>query len=99
MLGFPDSGTWTSTTFDDWGGTFIVDGKDLRFYGTYLGGGRATNFHIKINDGILGAKGGFDEWVVGDPPSPTEDGEFTLKPVKTVCRHFRDAETKTPSGR
>ena len=78
VLGFPDSGTWDSSTFGDWGGSYIVDGKDLRIFGTYAGGTGVTNLHIKIKSGSPRGKGGFDEWDVGDPPTPVDDGIFTL---------------------
>jgi hypothetical protein len=92
ILGFPDSGTWDSSTVADWGGNFVVDGKMLRWYGTAEGGAEVTNFYNKIKNDVPG-KGGFDDWYPSAPPiTANNDGITTMRPG---CRahqpkHFGD---------
>jgi hypothetical protein len=76
--GFSNSGTWTSSTFPGWGGNFVIDHGNLRFYGTYNSGGGATNFYAQVNGTTVTGKG-FDEWVVSDEPiTPTSDGTIAM---------------------
>jgi len=61
IQGFPHSGTFTASGYSHpWAGYYIVDGKDLRWFGV-AGRRYITNFHNPIKDGIPGG-GGFDEW-------------------------------------
>ena len=92
ILGFPDSGTWNSSTVGDWAGNFIADGNVLRWYGTYSHGTGATNAYNKIINDVPGS-GGFDEWNVSPAPiTAVNDGTQRLK---RGCRshqpkHFGD---------
>ena len=95
VLDFSNSGTWNSSTFGDWGGSYVVDKKDLRIYGTYGAGTGVTNFHIKFKSGSPQGSGGFDEWDVGDPPSPVGDGIFTLA---AGCARTQGNHGRVPSG-
>jgi hypothetical protein len=97
VLGFPDSGTWDMPSFDGYlQGFFVVDHQHLRFYASH-DSGYAINFYIKIKDGSLGRKGGFDDWRASDPPLPVDDGIFTLK-VTTGCES-QGPRSKTVTGR
>jgi hypothetical protein len=79
VAGFPDSGTFASSTFADWGGNFVVDGRDLRWYSTFDdGSGRwkgVVNAHSRIKNDVPATRGGFDEWDDSEPPiNPESDG-------------------------
>jgi hypothetical protein len=80
IVGFPDSGTWTSSTLSGWGGNFVVDGKILRWYGTFQEATAATSTYNRIENDIPG-RGGFDEWNVSTPPiTAVNDGTTSLRP-------------------
>jgi hypothetical protein len=93
---FRDSGTWNSPDFDGWGGNFIVDGKYLRFYGTYpdsTGGYGVTNFYYRLDTG----RGGFDQWTFS--PAPIQalgDGLITL--VSGCTRGRSQIRTPAPAN-
>jgi hypothetical protein len=88
ILGFTNSGTWVASTFSGFGGNFVVDGKDLRFYGTF-GGGAGVVAHHATKAGS-GYKGGFDDFAVSGPTA-SNDGNITLKPGCTAVATARSA--------
>jgi hypothetical protein len=75
IVGFKNSGTWVASTFAGFGGNFVVDGKDLRFYGTYSGGAGVVAHHAAKSGS--GYKGGFDDFAVSGPTA-NNDGNITL---------------------
>jgi hypothetical protein len=81
IAGFPDSGTFDSSTYADWGGNFVVDGKDLRWYGIFDDGSGewkgVTDAHNRIKSGVPAIRGGFDEWDVSPPPINAESDGIT----------------------
>jgi hypothetical protein len=78
ILGFPNSGTWNEPVFPDWGGYYIVDGKDLRWLGVARHKHLISIFHNPIKDGIPG-NGGYDEWDKRNGGAfPLSDGVTTL---------------------
>jgi hypothetical protein len=94
VLGFPNSGTWNSSTFSGWGGNFIVDGTDMRFYGTFGGGTGVTNHYASLKNGVLNGKG-FDDWAVSAPPiTASNDGKIKFKLGCSLAR----SETLSGSG-
>ncbi len=81
ILGFPNSGTWYSTTFGGWGGNYIADHGSLRFYGTYNNGGSVTDHYAQLSKVVGGpiTGKGFDDWTVSAPPiTAFNDGTITL---------------------
>jgi hypothetical protein len=73
IIGFPHSGTWTATTFSGYGGNFVEDGSDLRFYGTFNSGAGVIVHHVK------GGKGGFDDFApTSTGATASNDGDVTL---------------------
>ncbi|HLY06334.1 MAG TPA: hypothetical protein VKR31_11360 [Rhizomicrobium sp.] len=94
ILGFPDSGTWTSSTLSGWGGNFVVDGKTLRWYGTLQEATAATNAYNKIKNDVPGM-GGFDEWNVSNSPiTAVNDGTQRLRPG---CRSHQPKHFGSPA--
>jgi len=88
VLGFTDSGTWDSSTFSGWGGNYVVDGKELRWYGTYDSGADVTNFYNKYKRKTGPGAGGFDEWTVSAPPiTAVGDGITTMTSGCTASVH------------
>ena len=77
--GFPHSGTWVATTFAGFAGNWIQDGKDLRFYGTFGGGGGVIAHHVNVTKKTP-YKGGFDDFPPSAPPTYSNDGQVTLTP-------------------
>lgn len=95
---FPNSGTWSSPTYSDWGGNFLIDHGNLRFYGTYSSGTAITNFSGQFkNGGIIGL--GYDEWYpTVQPITPNTDGVFTLVPgCSSAAAAVRHSQAKSPS--
>jgi len=91
VVGFPNSGTWDSTTFAGWGGNYVFDTGYLRIYSTFNNGANAINGYVRLSK----MAGGFDDWVVSAPPiAGSNDGEITLSPgcgdVKRFTRHSGD---------
>jgi hypothetical protein len=75
VVGFANSGTWTSPTFAGWGGNYVTDTGFLRVYGTFNSGAGVTNLYFRL---ALGS-GGFDDWVSSAPPiTASNDGEVTI---------------------
>ena len=93
ILGFPDSGTWSSSTYvNGWGGNFVVDGNDLRWYGTYDNNSGTTSAHGKLKNGIPG-KGGLDDFIPSTPPiTPNGSGIYKMTAGCTAPIH----RTETP---
>ena len=94
IAGFPDSGTWDSSTYTNgWGGNFVVDGRDLRWYGTYNSNAGTTSAHNKIKNGVPAGKGGIDDFIPTVPPVTANDSGI-LKMVAGCSAPVR--HTKTP---
>jgi hypothetical protein len=75
IVGFPNSGTWVATTFSGFGGNFVVDGADVRFYGTFGGGTGIVAHHGK---GKV-VSGGFDDFSgTSGGATAANDGNMTL---------------------
>jgi hypothetical protein len=79
VLGFPNSGTWTFEGLPNWQGYYVVDGKELRWYGStndqypYF-----TANRNKFKGGVPG-EGTFDNWIRRHKlPFPVTDGITTL---------------------
>jgi hypothetical protein len=76
IVGFPNSGTWVATTFSGFGGNFVVDGSDVRFYGTFGGGTGIIAHHGKGGKVIAG---GFDDFSgTSGGATAANDGNMTL---------------------
>jgi hypothetical protein len=76
IIGFPNSGTWVATTFSGFGGNFVVDGSDIRFYGTFGGGTGIIAHHGKGGKLI---KGGFDDFTgTSGGATAANDGAITM---------------------
>ena len=79
-----DSGYWYATSFSGFGGNWIVEGKDLRFYGGYGYSSSAGTYSGYVTQqGKIAKKGvktkgyGFDDF--SDTLYASNDGTYTLE--------------------
>ena len=75
VLSFSNAGTWVAATYPGFGGTFIRDGTDLRFYGTWNGGTNVISHHATVV--AAGIKGGFADFLTATSTA-VNDGRITL---------------------
>ena len=96
-MGFPDSGTVIFSTYDNFEGFFIVDGKHLR--STYSDDEEDTSMYINLkSDGTFRKSGGADTWATGYPPRPVDGAMFTMT-AGCDTEHFNGKQTRTLTGR
>jgi hypothetical protein len=94
ILNFPSSGTWTSSTFP-YGGNWVVDGKDLRFYGSYNSNGDFIAHHGVYNASKGTYSGGYDEFA--SDLTPQDDGTFTMKDTGCTAAKVSPHNSNSPT--